>query len=192
MKRILLVASLTLICAFTFAQEKDYKIKGFEPQIRLTFDEGIDYQRNFSFGADFLAAYRFNEIVRLGAGAGIKYINMKFEEPKYIGYKKYDAYFEAAMTIPIFANVKVDFLKTKVSPYLSVDCGYNIFIPFSKYAQDNKLGFMVRPAFGVDIRFQKCVLFIEVAYKYQSRSFSNTLATYGSYHQISQAIGVSF
>lgn len=184
--------SFALMCAFAVAQEKNWKVKGFEPQIRISFDEGIDYQKNFSFGADFIAAYRFNEIVRLGAGVGIDYVNMKFEESKYIGYKKYDDYFEAAMTIPVFANIKVDFLKTKVSPYLSVDCGYNIFIPFSKYAQNNKLGFMIRPAFGVDIRFQKCVLFIEVAYKYQSRSFENTLATYGGYHQISQAIGVSF
>lgn len=86
------------------------------------------------------------------------------------------------MTIPVFANVKVDFLKTKVSPYVSMDCGYNFFIPFSKYAQDNKLGFLIQPALGVDIRFQKCVLFIEISYKYQSHSFENILATYRRYH----------
>ena len=176
----------------TFSQEKEWKVKGFEPQVRVSFDEGVDYQKNFSFGADFIAAYRFNEIIRLGAGVGLDYINMRFEEAKYIGSKKYDPYYEAAMTVPIFANIKVDFLKTKASPYLAADCGYNIFVPFSKYAQGNKLGFFIRPAFGVDIRFRKCVLFIELAYKYQSRSFDNSLASYRGYHQISQAIGVSF
>lgn len=192
MKKILFVLGFALVCSSVFSQEKEWKVKGFEPQIRLAFDEGVDYQKNFSFGADFVAAYRFNEIVRLGAGVGIDYINMRFEESKYIGYKKYDAYNEAAMTIPLFANIKVDFLKTKVSPYLSADCGYNIFIPFSKYAQNNKLGFFIRPAFGVDIRFRKCTLFIELAYRYQARSFENSLATYGGYHQVSQAIGVTF
>lgn len=192
MKRLFFVVGLVLTCSSVFSQEKEWKVKGFEPQVRVSFDEGVDYQKNFSFGADFIAAYRFNEIIRLGAGVGLDYVNMRFEEAKYIGSKKYDPYYEAAMTVPIFANIKVDFLKTKASPYLAADCGYNIFVPFSKYAQGNKLGFFIRPAFGVDIRFRKCVLFIELAYKYQSRSFDNSLASYRGYHQISQSIGVSF
>jgi len=117
---------------------------------------------------------------------------MKFEEDKYIGLKHYKEYFESAMTIPLFVNLKIDFLRTKVSPYLAADCGYNIFIPFSKYAQSNKLGFFIRPAFGVDIRFAKCDLFIEIAYKYQARTFESSLAKYGGYNQICQSIGVTF
>jgi hypothetical protein len=193
MKRIFIVMSLMLMCSYVFSQEeKEWKVKGFEPQIRLSFDEGIDYQKNFSFGADFIAAYRFNEIVRLGAGVGLDYVNLRFEEPKRLGYRKYKAYYEAAMGIPVFANIKIDFLKTKVSPYIAADLGYNIFVPFSKYAKDNKLGFFARPAFGVDIRFKKCVLFFEIAYKFQMRDFENSLASYGNYHQVSQSIGLSF
>ena len=190
MKKFLLLLSLLLIFSSTFAQ--DWKVKGFEPQIRLSFDEGMDYQKNFSFGADVIMAYRVNPIFRLGIGAGIDYVNLRFEEPVYINYKKYDAYYEAAMTFPVFANIKIDFLKTRISPYMAIDCGYNFFIPFSKYAEDNKLGLLIRPAFGADFHFSKCNLFVELSYKYQARTFDNTIASYRSYHQICQSIGVSF
>lgn len=71
MKRLFFVLSLVLVCSSIFSQEKEWKVKGVEPQIRLSFDEGVDYPKNFSFGADFVAAYRFNEIIRLGAGVGV-------------------------------------------------------------------------------------------------------------------------
>ena len=175
-----------------YYDEKEWKTRGFEPQLRISVDEGVDLQRNFSFGFDLTAAYRCNENFRIGAGVGINYVNLKFEDPKVIRGTLFNAYYEAAMAIPIFANIKVDFLKRKASPYLSSDIGYNIFIPFSQYAQDNRLGFFVRPAFGVDIRFRKATLSIELAYKFQMRQFHNELADYGNYNQISQAIAVSF
>ena len=64
-----------------FSQEKEWKVKGFEPQVRVAFDEGVDYQKNFSFGADFVAAYRFNEIIRLGAGVGVDYVICALRKP---------------------------------------------------------------------------------------------------------------
>ncbi len=190
MKKIFCILTVVLLCLPLKAQ--DWKIRGFEPQIRLTFDEGLDYQKNFSFGLDLVAAYRFNEFIRLGGGVGLDYINMRFEESKFVGYKFYKEYNEAAMTIPVFANIKADFSRTKVAPYLSLDCGYNFFIPFSDYAKDNKLGFFVRPALGIDIKLSSCTLFIDVAYKYQNRSFENAVANYHGYHQICQSIGISF
>lgn len=194
MKKLILFLSAVCLCAPAAAQQS-WKTKGFEPQVRMVDAEGIDFQRNLNFGADFVAAYRFNEIIRLGGGIGIEYVYMKFDEvdePTTI-FDYFDGYFEGAMTIPLFANVKVDFLRqTKVSPYFTADCGYSIFVPFSEYAEGNKLGMFVRPAFGVDIRFSKCTLFFEVGYKYQARSFDNPLASYGSYHQLSSAIGVAF
>jgi len=70
MKKVLLLLIAVAFCSAIFAQntenmsgESNWKTKGFEPQIRISFDEGIDYQKNFSFGADFVASYRFNEIL---------------------------------------------------------------------------------------------------------------------------------
>ena len=172
--------------------EKRWKVKGFEPQVRVSFDEGIDKQANLKLGADFIASYRFNEFVRLGGGIGIDYLKLKFEESKTIGSKVYKAYYEEALAIPVFANIKVDFMKTKVSPFFATDCGYSFFVPFSKYAKDNKLGFFIRPSIGVEIRFRKCSLSIDVAYKYQARDFENFLAEYGGYHQICESFAISF
>lgn len=196
--------SLAFVCGSAFAQEspevqktstapteKEWKVKGFEPQVRVFADEGLDKQQNLSLGADFVAAYRFNEIIRLGGGVGVSYVDLRFQEPT-TGTVTSKAYDEDAMAIPVFVNLKVDFLKKKVSPFFAVDGGYNFFIPFSKYAKDNKLGFFIRPSLGVDIRFSKCVLSIDIAYRYQARTFENFLATYGGYNQICQSVAVSF
>lgn len=191
MKRLYVILSAVCIYSLAFSQESNWNAKGFESQVRVSFDEGVDYQKNFSFGADYIAAYRFNEIVRLGAGIGIDYVKLRFEESTFIS-KYYEAYYESAMAIPLFVNVKVDFMKRRVSPYMSAECGYNIFVPFSEYAKGNKLGFFVSPSLGIDIRFRKCTLFVELAYKYQCRDFSKYGEEYGNYHQLSQSIGVAF
>lgn len=173
-------------------EEDEFDLKGFEPHIRISFDEGIDLFKNFSFGLDLLAAYRFNEHFRIGAGAGLNYVNLFYEKAGWIGDHYFDEYYESAIAIPIFANIKANFLKTKVSPYIGFDIGYNAFVPFSKYAKSNKLGFFVKPAFGCDIRFDKCALFIELAFRYQKRECSRVPYENASYSQITQCIGFQF
>lgn len=170
----------------------EFYLKGFEPHVRISFDEGIDLFKNFSFGLDLLAAYRFNEHFRIGAGVGLTYVNLFYEKAGWIGDYHFDEYYESAIGIPIFANIKVNFLKTKVSPYIGFDIGYNAFVPFSKYAESNKLGLFFKPAFGCDIRFKKCALFIELAYRYQKRECSIVPYENASYSQITQCIGFQF
>lgn len=175
-----------------YEYEEDLDLQGFEPQLRISFDEGIDSYKNFSFGFDFLATYRANEHFRIGAGIGINYVNLFYEDAEIINHKYFDAYFESAMTIPIFANIKVNFTKTKISPYLGIDAGYNVFIPFSKYAEQNKLGAFFKPTFGFDFHFESCTLFLEVAYRYQMRKFTYWTDPKGNYSQITQCIGIQF
>lgn len=173
-------------------ESEEFDLKGFEPHIRVSFDEGIDLFKNFSFGLDLLAAYRFNEHFRIGAGVGLNYVRLFYEKAEFVGSHYFDEYYESAMSVPIFANIKVNFLKTKVSPYLGFDMGYNVFVPFSKYAESNKLGFFIKPAFGCDIRFDNCALFIELAYRYQKRECSIVPYENASYSQITQCIGFQF
>ena len=52
--------------------------KGFEPQIRVTGDIGVDSYKNNSFGADFVAGYRVTDMFRIGAGVGISYVDLLF------------------------------------------------------------------------------------------------------------------
>ena len=64
MKKILFILVAVLTTAMCFAQSK------FEPQIKVVYDLGIDDDKNQSFGAEFLAGYRFNESFRLGSRYG--------------------------------------------------------------------------------------------------------------------------
>ena len=170
----------------------EFASRGFEPQLSVSFNEGVDSYKNFSFGLDFIAAYRANEYFRIGAGIGFNYINL------FYGYEELLAYYEPAMTIPLFANIKVNFVDTKVSPYLGIDVGYNIFIPFSEYSKDNKFGIYFKPAFGADIHFENITLFIEFAYRYQKRTFTSWIGStenyslIRNYSQITQTIGFQF
>lgn len=213
MKKLFFVLSFAFVCGSAFAQDvketpateettenqatqatqeaepaKPWRVKGFEPQVRIFLDEGLDKQKNLSLGVDFIASYRFNEIFRLGGGVGVQYVNLRFDEPK----QTLKASYEGAVAIPLFANIKVDFLRKKVSPFFAADCGYLFYLPLKDYAKDNKMGVFVRPSFGVDIRFSKCTLCIDIAYKYQARSFENATDAYNGYHQICQSFAVSF
>lgn len=172
----------------------EFAERGFEPQLSISFNEGIDSYKNFSFGLDFLAAYRANEYFRIGAGIGINYINLMYDDIEILNGKLYSAYYEPAMTLPLFANIKINVVDTKVSPYLGIDVGYNIFIPFSEYAKDNKLGIYFRPAFGADIHLGNVTLFIEFAYRFQKRTFTLWTGTseIRNYSQITQTIGFQF
>ncbi len=200
MKKLFSITLFGVLFVFSTYAQDSWEKKGFEPQIRVTFDEGIDNFDNFSFGADFLAGYRFNEIVCIGAGVGLNYIDLRYEQAGWnSSLERYDSgYKESAMSFPVFANVKVNFTKTKISPFINVDLGYTAFLPFSKYAQHNKLGFLMRPAFGVDFHFCKWSLFLEIAYKYQQRQADDSYYTLssvkfdGGYSQLSQSIGFQF
>lgn len=193
MKKIL----LTFVLFFSLVmhaqiKEEGFEKKGFEPQLRISFDEGIDSYKNFSFGLDIIASYRINEYFRIGAGTGLNYVNLAYEKSTVINGKYFKPYYESAMAIPIFANIKANFTKTKISPYLTFDAGYNFFIPFSKYAQKNKLGAFFKPTLGVDFHFSSCTLFIELAYRYQMREFTLWTNSHGDYSQLSQSIGLQF
>ena len=167
MKRIILYV-LAFIPMFVVAQT------GFEPQIKVSYELGIDNDKNQSFGGEFLAGYRISEDFRLGVGAGIYWCKHLYESAHYNSVIHYysDEYRETASYIPIFANGKYNFVKRgSWKPYLSLDLGYAIFNAASDYAKENKLGIFAKPAFGVDCELGKGDLFFEIGYKYQDRKF---------------------
>ena len=166
--------------------------KGFEPQVRVAGDIGIDSYKNNSFGADFVAGYRVTEMFRIGLGVGISYVDLLFEDGQFIRSHWYDKYKESAAYIPIFVDGKLNFTSDKISPYVNLGLGYAAYIPFSDYAKKNKLGFFAQPAFGVDFNTGKGALFVQVGYKYQMRNCDHWVNTNGNYSQVSLAIGYQF
>lgn len=166
--------------------------EGFEPQIRVTGDIGVDSYKNTSFGVDFVAGFRTSDLIRIGAGAGISYVDLLFEDAHFIGNHYFDKYKENAAYIPIFIDGKFNFIKSKISPFVNLDLGYAVYVPFSEYAKKNSLGFFVQPAFGVDFNIGKGDLFVQVGYKYQMRKCEHWADTNGNYSQTSFAIGYQF
>lgn len=185
MKRIILIA-MALMPMITKAQT------GFEPQLKISYELGIDEDKNQSFGCEFVAGYRLSDDFRLGIGTGIYWCKHLYEDAHYNSLIHYfsEEYRETASYIPIFANGKYNFVTTSDwRPYLSVDLGYALFNSASKYADDNKLGIFVKPAFGVDYNIGKGALFFEVGYKYQDREFQDVKM---GYSQLTMSVGYQF
>ena len=165
---------------------------GFEPQIKVSYELGIDEDKNQSFGGEFLAGYRVSEGFRLGVGAGIYWCKHLYESAHYDKYINHYSgeYRETASYIPVFANGKYNLATNGgLKPYLSVDFGYAIFNAASDYAKENKLGLFVKPAFGVDYEIGKGALFFEIGYKYQDRKFYDVKM---GYSQLTMSVGYQF
>lgn len=188
MKKYLLII-LVIIPSLAIAQHKE---KGFAGEMRATFDLGIDSYKNHSFGAQFVAGYKVNPYLRVGAGTGISWCKHFYENAHFVGLYLAPEYRETAAYVPVFANLKANFVRTGISPYVNVDLGYAAFIPFSDYAKENKLGIFVRPAFGVDFPISKGAINIEFGYKYQVRKFDLWAEPNGNYSQITFGVGYSF
>ena len=186
MKRTFIFLVLAIMAICVNSQNK------FEPQIKIGYDFGIDEDKNNSLGAEFLAGYRIKNNLRIGIGTGISWCKHLYEKAGVNHYlnKYYSDYRETAAYVPIFANVKYKFTTIGISPYIAMDLGYSLFISFSDYAKDNKLGIMAKPAFGLDFPLSKGKLFIEVGYKYQQRSWD--LLDTPSYSQATTSIGYQF
>ncbi len=207
----------TLMCSLTLsAQGIDLrqKTKGFELEIKpIIVSESVGQFKPLSFELDLMGGYRFNQYVRIGIGFGgnMTTVNMSEEEivavanPNMSEWDVKVGLVEPLSSgvfigMPLFVNVKANMTKTIVSPYVSVDCGYNFTLPFNdntyhsgdKYTTLMKNGFMVRPSVGVDFRFKMCTMFIGVGYNYQMCAFADDVLTYKHYSQISQTIGFQF
>lgn len=167
----------------TFAQ-------GFEPQVKVGYSYGVDNYKNQTFGGEFLAGFRINPTIRLGVGVGISYCDLKYEDAYYDSntHSYYDEYKESGAYVPLFVNGKINFTDSSISPYFSTDLGYSFFIPCSDYAEENKLGLFVKPAFGVDFNLGKGDFFVEVNYNYQTRKFYENC----NYSQIGISVGYQF
>jgi hypothetical protein len=191
MKRILF-AFVVVLCTISA------QAQGFQPEIRLGCDFGIDADQNNSYGADIILGYRFMSKFRLGVGVGINGVDLLFEDAGLtsIGNNWFDSegYRETALSIPIFVNAKINFIDTPIAPFFSIDLGYNHYIASSDYAEANKLGLFATPAVGVDFHVGKKqgAIVLQVGYHYQVRKCDKWFDPLGNYSQLSFKIGYQF
>lgn len=112
-------------------------------------DHRIDHSLN-SQGLTFFAGYRINSYLFFGLGTGIEYSYSKAES---FGNKSYDRY---AFSVPMLARVKFNLLKTRVTPYCSIDIGYNANVADNYKAGDRffsrkESGTVLESTLGIEI-----------------------------------------
>lgn len=151
MKKLLL--SALLVCSFLIvaAQPKE----GFEKSVQTGYSYGFGEVKSSSFNVAFTYGYRLNPLAYIGAGTGIG-----------ITDGNYDRYI-----IPLYAIFKINFTKTKISPYFQFNVGYT-------FGLNTKLNegysMLYSPAFGADynINSEKSVYF-QIGVDYQGHRLFN-------------------
>lgn len=77
MKKFLFLFVLSVISLTSIAQT------GLEPQLKVSYELGVDEDKNQSFGGEFVVGYRLSDDFRLGAGAGIYWCKHLYEKAHY-------------------------------------------------------------------------------------------------------------
>ena len=176
MKKLILSTIMAASFLPMFAHSK------FEPEIKVNVEVGIDENKSFSTGGTFIAGYKLADKFRLGVGVGFSYLDLLYA----------DNYREASAYVPVFVDAKYKFVDEGIAPYVGGSVGYSVFIPYSDYVKNEKLGFMFYPHFGVEFPLKKGAFILEAGYKYQARS-SDVLVNSGlNYSQAVLAVGYRF
>lgn len=131
MKRILISVLFLFFAAVSFGQNSGGLQKGFKGVFEPAYQFGVGEFGLDRFKVNLTYGYQFNPYVSFGGGTGMRY------------------YFNnSAAFVPLLADLKINFVDGKVSPYVSVVAGYN----FDAFHSFGKVGYVVNPAAGVCIR----------------------------------------
>ena len=109
-------------------KKKEFSKKGYRTQIEQTIDFG-DFG---AFGYDAIFGYQFNSHLQLGGGIGLRALS--------------DEVTGDGFGVPLYADFKVNFLKTKVTPFFDLKAGSLITADPTFYFS---------PSVGVKIHFSK-------------------------------------
>ena len=140
------------------------------PSLKINTEVAVDGTKNFCMGGQLVLGYQMNDNTIIGIGTGISYTDLLFRPSHYDPILKEwrKDYKETGAYVPILVTVKYKFIDMGVSPYVSVDAGYSILIPYSENARKYvSLGGFINPHFGVEFPLQKGSIGLEAGYKYQ-------------------------
>ena len=162
---------LFVLCLIALTTGTAVAQKGYEKSIEAGASIGVGDYSNTSFGATMINGYRFNDYFFIGAGVGFGYSNAL----NWVDIDQYGVTKESrtdAYLIPVFANVKANFTKGKVSPFFRFNVGYTF--DANQYIRDAP-GFMVEPALGLDVKLDaKNTLYAAFGLKLQHAEYSYT------------------
>lgn len=137
--------------------------KGYRGFVDLEYYKSIDAQSRDHFGFSTAHGYQLKPYLFVGAGAGMK-ISHKQHFKDNFG-KKVDFYM-----FPVFADIRLDLLKNKYSPYLDFRAGYTL--------GSKAYGVMFNPSIGCRIGLtDKLAMNVSLGYSLQSTDI--VVRTYG-------------
>ncbi len=190
MRKLVFLVALCIASIAANAQQR------FEPSVQSYYDFSIDNYDNKAFGIDLILGWRFCDYFKAGMGVGLGGADVLAYErtTPLMHYETWDN----IVTLPLYANAKMNLFKEGISPFVSFDIGYT----FSLDNSVDGLGLMLRPAVGVDIPVgDKSKIYVYVGYKsqqFQKRFYSNIVDA-DSYSkstktasQLEVALGYSF
>jgi hypothetical protein len=148
---------------------------GYRGIVELGYRSGIGYSGMDGFKLNIINGYQVNPYFFLGFGTGIRYYS--------------DA---QASAIPLFADLRANFMDNKISPYLSLGVGYS-FDPTNEF--EGIFGFLLNPNLGVSFKVSdKSAMNVGIGYEMQQIKVYDYF--YGEYNKNSSAIsidvGISF
>lgn len=153
--KLLLAISMAVTSMVAFAQESpNDSYKGGNMVVEAGGLVGMQKFGMYGVSVAVLGGYTFNKHWFVGGGIGFK--NVTVDKPN-------------SSTIPVFARVKYSILKSKVTPYLSLDGGYYVGSAGSAYNKQPDLrpgegytwvtqikgGWFFHPEVGVSVRLKK-------------------------------------
>ncbi|HNW49076.1 MAG TPA: hypothetical protein PKK88_05065 [Bacteroidales bacterium] len=127
MKKLLLSALLLFFFLASWAQPQE----GIEKSVQTGYSVGFGQIRSSSYNVAFTYGYRLNPLAYIGAGTGVGITDGNYD--KYI--------------IPIYAIFKVNFTKTRISPFFQFNVGYTFGLN-SKISEGYNV--LYSPSFGAD------------------------------------------
>lgn len=101
--------------------------------------------------------YRFNPFFSLGLGTGLKYF-----------------YMDKDLVIPVFLDIRTNFLHGRLSPYMALGIGYSIDVTNDYTVED--VDFLLNPAAGICYNInERFALNFGIGYEMQRMRFLNDL-----------------
>lgn len=157
-----------------FQQSADLEIGGFTENV-------VD----FNIGLNYIAGYRFSNLLYLGAGIGVGYTTGLYQvESNYCELGDFQA--------RLFVNTKLYFTKTRLQPFLDLSIG-GIYLDEYEFAQSGNdhhteyydFGTMINPQIGANYRLnEKVNLYISFGVQF--------IQPYNASHYPQLKLGVTF
>ena len=147
---------------------KDLKKSGFSNITELNLGISLKGNNDYLFGIQTINGYLINPKINIGVGVGIQSVG---------GSSFY--------YIPLFADFRTYFLKSKSTPFFSTGLGYSFSTDKAKGSGVNEGGVFINPSFGGKFFISnKTAINISVGYLYQQTYYRYPIPEYSHYNYI--------